>query len=275
MKKTLLFSDVHLKVGEADRSHRNSFVAFLRRMQSEDLDRVVCLGDLFDFWFEYRHVIFSAYFDVLRALADMRDAGIEIHLVCGNHDFWAGRFLETELGIHIHRDATHILFGEKRALAIHGDGINPKDRSYRAYRRIARNPLIVSAFRLLHPDAAMGLARFVSRSSRSLKSPQDRAVHPETGTAGNPSAQRQNPRGNPEADALRAYATEVLARGAADIVICGHAHAPECAALPTPNGEGRYINAGDWYRHQSYLLWDGADFQLCYDRPVAMPQKLV
>lgn len=243
MKKTLLFSDVHLKVSEAARPHRESFISFLRQFPVSEFDRVICLGDLFDFWFEYRHVVFSAYFEVLRVFAEMRDAGIELHLVCGNHDFWAGRFLETELGFHVHRDTVRLPFGALQAHLVHGDGVNPEDRSYRFYKRIARNPMVIGAFRLLHPDWAMGIAQMVSHSSRTLKSPRQADT-------------------NPEADALRIYGREILARGEADIVICGHAHAPECSEFSTPSGTGAYINTGDWIRHRSHVIWDGERFQL-------------
>lgn len=246
MKKTLLFSDVHLKVAEAERPHREAFAAFLRRFSPDEFDRVICLGDLFDFWFEYRHVIFSKYFDILRVFADLRDAGVELHLVCGNHDFWAGRFLETEIGFQVHRDAVRLPFGGKSAYLVHGDGVNPRDWSYRAFKRVARNRLVVGGFRLLHPDAAMGLAQAVSRCSRALKL-------------------LKRPRVNPEAEALRAHARRLLADGTVDIVACGHAHAPECTPFPSPDGMGIYVNTGDWMRHRSHVVWDGEAFDLRYE----------
>jgi len=159
-------------------------------------------------------------------------------LVCGNHDLWAGRFLETELGFQIHRDSVVLPFGEQRAHLIHGDGLNPHDRAYRLYKRFARNPLAVHAFRLIHPDWAMAFARIVSRHSRRL-------------------TQVEDPAQGPEALALRAYAREVLARGEAEVVLCGHSHAPAREEFPTPNGTGLYINTGDWMFHRSYVVWDG------------------
>lgn len=243
MKKTLIFSDVHLKVTEADKPHQRDFVAFLHRVSPEEFDRVICLGDLFDFWFEYRHVVFSGYFEVLRVFADLRAAGVELHLVCGNHDFWAGRFLRDELGFHIHQATAELPFGDKKAILVHGDGINPKDHSYRVFKRVARNPLVVGVFRLLHPDWAMALAQVVSRRSRILTLAHDTAA-------------------GPEATALRAYAKGVLERGEADIVLCGHAHAPVIEEYPTPSGMGIYVNSGDWLIHRSHVIWDGSGFHL-------------
>lgn len=242
-RDTLIFSDVHLKVTREDRARQEEFAAFLRSAGGPGTGRIVCLGDLFDFWYEYRHVIFSGYFPVLRAFADLRDAGVELHLVCGNHDFWAGRFLRDELGFEIHPDRVTLDLGGVRALFVHGDGINPADRAYRLYKRIARNRLVMWAFRQLHPDWAMALAQGVSHGSRTYLGTRD----PHTG---------------PEARALRDFARETLASGAADAVLCGHAHAPVHERHPTPDGMGDYLNTGDWLQHRSHVRWDGAAFHL-------------
>jgi len=243
VKKTLVFSDVHLKASPADRPRHREFVDFLRGFSPDNFDRVICLGDLFDFWFEYRHVIFSSYFDVLRAFADLRDAGVELHLVCGNHDFWAGRFLRDELNFHIHHDGVTLPFGEQRVHLVHGDGVNPADRGYRIYKRFARNPLVIGLFRLIHPDWAMKIAQGVSHSSRTL-------------------LQAEDPAEGPEAKAIRRHAEGILAAGDADVVMCGHAHAPCDVACETQEGPGRYINTGDWLAHRSYVVWDGSAFTL-------------
>ena len=255
MKKTLLFSDVHLKAVPADRPRREEFISFLDSVTPDHFDRIICAGDLFDFWFEYKSVIFSDFFQVLCAFKRLRDDGIEIHLACGNHDFWAGRFLRDELGFHIHPDEAWIPFGDKNALLVHGDGLNPKDRAYRVYKRIARNPLVVGAFRLLHPDGAMALARFVSHGSRTLKA-------------------AENPAEGEEAQALRDYGKSQLAQGKADIVITGHAHAPAVEPYPTTSGTGYYVNPGDWLVHRSYVVWDGAEFRLADTRTTPLPSLL-
>lgn len=243
MKKTLIFSDVHLKVKSADRPRHQEFIDFLRAHGPDEFDRIICVGDLFDFWFEYRHVIFSDYFDVLRALADLHDAGVELHLVCGNHDFWAGRFLGGQLGFHIHKNAVELPFGPERVHFVHGDGIDPKDHGYHIYKKVARNPVVIALFRLLHPDWAMGIARAVSHGSRTLKTPE-------------------NFYEGPNAVALREHARRLLADGKATTVVCGHAHAATIEEFPTPGGTGRYINTGDWIDHRSHLIWDGQDFHL-------------
>jgi len=252
VKKTLIFSDVHLKVTGKDKVRQGEFIAFLRRFSPEEYERMICLGDLFDFWFEYKHVIFSDYFEVLRVFADWRDAGMEMHLVCGNHDFWAGRFLRDELQFQVYTGETRMTFGDKTALLYHGDGINTKDYGYRIYKHFARNRLVIGAFRLLHPDWAMTLARGVSHGSRSITRAEDTSK-------------------GPEARALREHARRALAQGDADIIMCGHAHDPVMETCPTPSGTGLYINTGDWLDHRSYVVWDGAEFSMHHAEERDMP----
>jgi UDP-2,3-diacylglucosamine hydrolase len=243
VSKALIFSDIHLKVAASDRERHREFAAFLRSFDPAEYPRIICLGDLFDFWFEYRSVIFSDYFEVLRAFADLRDAGAELHLICGNHDFWGGRFLEEFLGMEIHPGAVDMEIGGHRVHFVHGDGIDPKDHSYRIYKRIARNPFVVWAFRQLHPDWAMGLARAVSHSSRTLRAPD-------------------NPHEGPQAQALRRFGERKLSSGEADVVMTGHAHAPLKEEVQTPGGTGLYFNAGDWLYNRTYIEWTGKSFEL-------------
>jgi len=240
--KTVVLSDVHLDVGDGGRERRTDFVAFLRNLDPA-VARLIILGDLFDFWFEYEHVIFSGYFEVLRALAELRDRGVELHLVCGNHDFWAGRFLSQDLRFSVYRDPVLMDFGARRVLFVHGDGLNKRDWGYRVYKRIARARPVIWVFRRLHPDRAMGIARWVSRNSRRMSEVKD-------------------PAKGSEARALRAFAQETLRRGEADVIICGHAHAPAYEEFPAPSGTGLYINCGDWMYHRAYVEWDGSTFHL-------------
>ncbi|NIA13398.1 MAG: hypothetical protein GWP08_04900 [Nitrospiraceae bacterium] len=241
--KTIVLSDVHLQPTEEGQDRQAAFGTFLHKLADDGAERLIILGDLFDFWFEYKHVIFSEYFDVLRAFAELRDRGVEIHLVCGNHDFWAGRFLERQLGFHIYPDQAIMEFDGKRALLIHGDGLNPADRGYRIYKRLARARLVIWLFGLLHPDWAMGIAQRVSRTSRRMT----RAADMSKGA---------------EATALRAFAERTLAAGEADVIMCGHAHAATREEFPTPNGTGLYINTGEWMIRRSYVEWDGSEFTL-------------
>lgn len=240
---TLLLSDVHLDAGPRGAARTAAFAEFLRAIKTPPVERVIVLGDLFDFWFEYRHVIFSAYFEVLRAFAELRDRGVACHLVCGNHDFWAGRFLRDELGMQVQREPVTLDFGGRRVLLLHGDGLNPRDWPYRVFKRLARSGCVIRLFRALHPDWAMALAQCVSHGSRELTRMDDLAQ-------------------GSEARALRAFAQGVLAEGKADVVICGHSHYPVAEEHPTPDGTGLYLNTGDFVNQRSWVEWDGAEFRL-------------
>ena len=243
--KTLFIADVHLKVNASGQETREAFVRFLRSINPAECERIILLGDLFDFWFEYKNVIFSGYFEVLAALHDLQRAGVQLHLICGNHDFWAGRFLHDHLKICIHDNDYHFTLGDQRILCVHGDGINPNDRSYRLYKKFARHPWIVGAFRLIHPDWAMKIAQGVSHSSRTMRAPDD-------------------PTESDEVRALRTYAEEELKKGTADAIICGHSHHPEEKHYPTPTGSGLYFNAGDWLEKRTYLIWENNTFTRAY-----------
>lgn len=243
MKQTLLYADVHLKTSEAGRNDYRDFLRFLRAINTNKTERLICLGDLFDFWFEYRHVAFSGYFEVLRAFAELREAGVELHLICGNHDFWAGAFLEKRIGFHVHHEPVSMSFGDVSALLMHGDGLNPRDHGYRLFKRLARNPLAVFLFRRVHPDWAMAIAHAMSSSSRNLLKADDPA------------------RGR-EAQVIQQHAHRMLQSGEAGIVIAGHAHTPVIETVNTPNGIGLYVNPGDWPLHRSYIVAHGKEFTL-------------
>jgi len=235
--KTLVFADVHLKVDEANRDTLDDFVAFLRTIDPAEFPRIVIVGDLFDFWYEYRHVIYSGYFDVLRVFADLRDAGVEFHLICGNHDFWAGRFFEKQLGFHVHRDAFDCTIGTRRVRFVHGDGVNPADVGYNFYKRIARIQFMIAGFRLVHPDWAMALAQRLSRASRRRNSPKERRL-------------------SPEIRAIREFARGLLESGEVDAVVCGHTHTAAYEEFDTPRGRSLYINTGGWLDDRAYWIWE-------------------
>lgn len=239
--KTLILADVHLKVTDSGAKTLTEFTRFLEDIDPGEFERIILLGDLFDFWFEYKQVLFSGYFEVLSALHRLSKAGVKLDLICGNHDFWAGRFLRDYLEISIHPDDLTLTLGDRRVRCVHGDGINPKDWRYRAYKRFARFPLVVGAFRLIHPDWAMKIAQGVSHGSRKYLTPKD-------------------PADSDEVRALRAYAESELAKGEVDVIICGHSHYPEECEF----GEGLYINTGDWMEKRTYLVWEGGTFTRCF-----------
>ena len=243
---TLYFaSDLHLGVDARlpSAERERLFVRWLDEVVAPDADALYLLGDVFEFWFEYRHVVPRGYVRLLGALARLRDAGVAVHYFTGNHDLWMGDYFERELGIPLHRrperfthDGAHFLIG-------HGDGLGPGDRGYKRMKRLFRNPVAQWTYARLHPNFAIGLARRVAGLSRAhTGASEDRFF-------------------GPEREWLALYAERKLAADPAlDYFVFGHRHLP--IDLTLSNGTSRYVNLGDWLRYQSYALWDGERLDL-------------
>jgi UDP-2,3-diacylglucosamine hydrolase len=160
-------SDAHLGADpgpvEAERERRlHDFLNHLPGRATE----LVIVGDLFDFWFEYHSAIPRRHFRTLAMLGRLRDAGLPITYLNGNHDFWLGRFFRDELGIETREDALQLDRQGRRLWIHHGDGLIGGDLGYRALRKLIRHPASIRAYQLLHPDLGIPLARWVSRWSR-------------------------------------------------------------------------------------------------------------
>lgn len=226
--RTYIASDIHL--GAVPDGTERAFRDFLG-CAGRDADRLILCGDLFDFWFEYGPVIIGRHYRVLAALADLVDAGVAVTLVGGNHDAWGGRFLREEVGVEFHPDGLRTVIDGSPALVVHGDGVGAGDLKYRMLKTVIRSRAAVTAFRMLHPELGLGLARAVS-------STEAKADRPEL------TAER--------ARRIEEWACERL-EADADLgwVVCGHAHQPSVREVEP----GRwYINAGDWVRNATYIL---------------------
>lgn len=232
------FSDAHL--GEADQASEK---IKLRRLSAffdlveRDGERLYILGDLFDFWFEYKYAIPKDNLRVVFRLAAMVESGIAVHYIAGNHDFWLGDFLSREAGLEIHRDRVEVTEQGKRLFLIHGDGLAPGDRGYRILKRILRHPLNIWLYRKLPVDWGIPLARRVARKSRNYTS----------GRPGDFAPDYEN------------YAAGRIAAGF-DGVIIGHLHVPVLKEL----GGGVYLNTGDFIEHFSYGKLEQGRLTLAY-----------
>ncbi len=235
-RPTYIASDVHL--GAVPRATELAFLAFLRRVRDTGA-ALLLAGDIFDFWFEYGPVIPGRHFRVLAAIASVVEAGVPVTFAGGNHDAWGGAFLRDEVGLTFHADPFHMQLAGRRALVAHGDGVGRGDLKYRALKTLLRSRATIGAFRALHPELGVRLARRVS--STEMKAGRDgdaaaaeRARHIEAWA-----------RGQLEADA------------GLDLVVCGHAHRPACVQVAPGQW---YLNAGDWITHFSYItLLPGSD----------------
>jgi UDP-2,3-diacylglucosamine hydrolase len=218
-----VISDAHL--GFAPRAVEMGVLRFLQQLRGR-AGSLVINGDLFEFWFEWRTVIPRSGFRVLAALADLRDSGVPIVMVAGNHDCWGGDFLRDEVGLDFRLDPWTGTLGGWRARVEHGDGLRGReDRGYRLLRRVLRNPLAIRAFRLVHPDWGSALANRSSHTSRTYQA--------RDGGSG-----------------LREVAERALSSGdAPELLVHGHSHVSDLRRL----GAGVYANPGSWLDAPTFL----------------------
>ena len=220
MPKLYCISDAHLGAQSAEKESRKEalLTSFLEFILKSENDLLIC-GDLFDFWFEYRHAIPKLHFKTLALLAEISQSGRQIHYLAGNHDFWLGDFLENEIGLFIHKDDYPFEYNRKHIYAFHGDGLYKKDCLYRGLKKILRHPLNISLYRLLHPDIGIPWALHFSHQSRDAKS--DKTAYSDSD--------------------YREFAFKKIDSGF-DYVILGHTHWPAMAKYKN----GWYLNAGNW-----------------------------
>ena len=231
-------SDFHLGVPDYERSlaREKKIIRWLDSI-SADAEIIYLMGDVFDFWFEYKHVIPKYYVRLLGKLAELTDKGIRIELFTGNHDMWAFDYLEKEIGIKIHRKPIIVELQNRKLYIGHGDGLGPGDYGYKFIKKIFANKFCQWLFARLHPNFAMGIANYWSGKSRRAN-PEKEVFESE------------------EKEWLLIYSKQqLLLNPDINYFIFGHRHLP----LDLKVGEtGRYINLGDWFNWCSYAeLRDG------------------
>jgi UDP-2,3-diacylglucosamine hydrolase len=245
--KIYFASDFHFGIPDRKSSleRESMLVSWLDRV-SEDASEIYLMGDLFDFWFEYKTVIPRGYIRLLGKLAEITDRGIAVHLFRGNHDMWAFSYLSEELNIKLHRESEFATFNGKKFYLAHGDGLGPGDHGYKFIKRVFANRFNQWLFRWLHPDLGIPMALFWSRKSRYASFARDMAQEERT-------LQLINER-------ITVHSEEILKSNPdVDFLIYGHYHYP----LVTPVGaRAKQIVLGDWLTHFTYAVFDGEDVRL-------------
>jgi UDP-2,3-diacylglucosamine hydrolase len=207
----------------------------------QDAEAIFLLGDLFDFWFEYKTVVPKGFVRILGKLAEIRDSGIPIYFFVGNHDLWMEDYFKKELNIPIYRDNQEFTFGGKTFLIGHGDGKGPGDKGYKRMKKVFTNPVAKWFFRWLHPDMGVRLAQYLSVKNKLISGAEDVVFLGE---------------GN---EWLIQYAKRKLETKHYNYLIFGHRHLP--MVFPLANNSD-YVNLGDWITYFTYGVFDGDSFEI-------------
>lgn len=244
-KNIYFLSDFHLGAPNAEASlvREKKITRFLDRIQREAAE-IFIVGDLFDFWYEYKKVVPKGYVRILGKLAELTDAGIPVHFFVGNHDMWMRDYFQKELNISVYFEPVAFVFRGKKFLIGHGDGLGPGDEGYKLIKKIFRNKACQWLFGILPPAIGMGIAHYFSRKSRA-----------QTGQIEEQFLGEDN-------EWLIQYSKEVLKKEHYDFLVFGHRHLPIDFKI---NDQTRYINLGDWIKYFSYAVFDGINLELKYD----------
>lgn len=236
-KKIFFASDFHLGVPDRETSlAREKLIVMWLESIRHEAHTIYLLGDIFDFWFEYRHAIPKGFIRLQGKLAELTDAGIPIVFFTGNHDMWMFNYFPDELGIPIYREPQVLKVGSHKFLIGHGDGLGPGDHTYKFLKRFFNSKLCQWLFARIHPNLGIGIASYWSRKSRISNQKREEKFE-----------------GN-EGEFLWTYCTEVERQEHHDFYIFGHRHLPLELEI---GSNSRYINLGEWVNFNSYAEYDG------------------
>lgn len=240
-QKVYFASDFHLGVPDAaaSRAREQKIVRWLD-MARQDAAAILLLGDIFDFWFEYKYTIPKGFIRLQGKLAEITDAGIPVWFFTGNHDMWMFDYFPQEFNIPILRHPVSTSINGHTFYIGHGDGLGPGDHTYKLLKRVFNNKACQWLFARLHPNTGIGIANRWSRRSRI-------------------SNQEKEGQFLGEEEWLVQYSKEVEARQHHDYYVFGHRHLP----LELPIGErSRYLNLGEWVNFCTYAVYDGNKLKL-------------
>ena len=245
-KKIYFSSDNHLGAP----NHKNSLVRekrFIRWLDSikEDASAIFLLGDLFDFWFEYKKVVPKGFVRILGKLAEISDAGIPLYFFAGNHDMWMDGYFENELNIQVFDKPKKFIINKKHFLIGHGDGLGPGDIGFKRMKKVFKNSVAKFLFKWVHPDIGVRIAQYLSTKNKLLSGTEDVVFKGE------------------ENEWLAQYCKKILEKENFEFFIFGHRHLPLDIKI---SEHSRYINLGDWISYFSYAVFDGTDIELNFQK---------
>ena len=241
-KKIYFASDNHLgaPTSEASRPREKKFVAWLDEIK-HDAAAIFLMGDLFDFWFEYKTVVPKGFTRTLGKLAEISDSGIPIHYFVGNHDLWMNGYFEEELGIPVYHKPEEFTFNDTSVFIGHGDGLGPGDKGYKRMKKVFTSPFFQWLFKWMHPDIGIRIGQYMSVKNKMISGDDDAKFLGE------------------DNEWLAVYCKRKLEDKHRDYFVFGHRHLPLEIDL---NETSKYINLGDWIQYYTYGVFDGENFEL-------------
>lgn len=241
-KKIYFASDNHLGAPTQEKSfpREKKFVAWLNEVK-QDAAVIFLLGDLFDFWFEYKTVVPKGFTRTLGKLAEISDADIPIHYFVGNHDLWMNGYFEDELNIPVYHKPKEFTFNNKTFLIGHGDGLGPGDKGFKRMKKVFTNPVAKWFYRWLHPDLGVKLAQYFSVKNRLISGEEDVKFLGE------------------DSEWLVQYCKRKEQEKHRDFYVFGHRHLPLEINI---SDKSKYINLGDWISYFTYAVFDGESIEL-------------
>ena len=240
-KYTYFASDFHLGTPSYDESRKReeAIVAWMNAIQ-DSAEEVFFIGDIFDFWFEYKTVIPKGFIRLQAKIAEFVDRGIPVHFFKGNHDMWMFDYFQKELGIKLHTNEYCFEKKGKSFYVAHGDGLGPGDYKYKFLKRVFRNPLCQWAFARIHPNLGLSIANYFSTSSRKSGMSKDMIYN------------------GKEQEWLYHFAKTHQETHPVDFYLFGHRHLP----LEIAVGKATYLNTGEWLYAQTFARFDGETLKL-------------
>jgi len=232
----LFISDIHLGLRSKieENQKERMLVKFLQYVKN-NCSELFILGDLFDFWFEYKRVYQKGFFRTLTALQDIVEKGIKIHYIIGNHDFMHKDFFEKEIGVKLYENEIITELNNNKFYLAHGDGLVKNDLGYKILKQVLRNKKIQKAYSLIHPDLGIWLASRTSKSSRGYTSKKKYG----------------------DTDGLYEFAKQKIEQGF-EYVLLGHAH----RRYYKEYNKGFYINLGSWLDAPCYGIFKENKFEI-------------
>ena len=240
--KIYFASDFHLGTPNHSESieRERKIVSWLSAIQ-KDASAIYLVGDIFDFWYEWKGAVPKGHVRILGKLAEICDSGIPVHFFTGNHDLWTFGYLEEEIGMKVYRDSIQVEIQGKKCFIAHGDGLGPGDHSYKFLKKIFTSSICQWLFSRLHPNLSFALANYFSSKSRINKSENDAVFKGDSN------------------ELLVDYSKEILTLNHYDYFVFGHRHLPLDINL---SDKSKYFNLGEWVKYNSYGVLENGILEL-------------